>query len=94
MSFLKSPLFKTTTLGFIFGSSIPILFTNFYLLPLRNYNDNQDLNLLKKVVNFLNWQVWKLEQNNNENDVVVDQFTNRRYLNTESYSDGLYWAGF
>lgn len=96
---LTNPLLRTTAVGFLVGASIPVLFAQFYYMPLRTQNQTSDINFLKKVVNFLNWQVWKMEQANSmtnasSGNVVEDPIDHRRYLTSDKYRDGLYWAGF
>lgn len=82
MTIIKNPSFRTGTIGFLAGSIIPLMFTNFYLIPSQNFQDLKELNNMKRSVGIMNWQVEKLEKRNGT------------FFNSDNYQDGLYWAGF
>lgn len=84
MTLMQNPSFRTGTFGFLAGSIIPIMFTNFYLIPYQTLKDQNDIRRMKNSVGLMNWQVKKLERLENPHSA----------LNSESYQDGLYWAGF
>lgn len=73
---------KSGVLGFITGTSVPIIVAGLYLIPNHHHAEREQISWLKKAVELMNWQVRKLQSG---------QITS---LSEGSYRDGLYWAGF
>lgn len=70
---------RSGTIGFIAGSMIPILFTKFYILPVKQSRDEREINYLRNSLRVMDWQVKKLENGDPESQSKIDE---------------LYWAGF
>ncbi|CEP24177.1 unnamed protein product [Cyberlindnera jadinii] len=82
---MLTPVFKSAAVGFVTGSTVPLLVTTLYLMPQHQYSEQQELNWLKRIVGVLTWQVKKLEARQLGIDTAKL---------SEGYRDGLYWAGF